>query len=92
MDATLSMMAKWTLTGLIADLPRLRVPTLFVVGTNDRAVPPETSHRASGRIEGSRVEAFPGLGHLLHEEAPDATARILRDFLSPDIASPHHVG
>ena len=83
-DATLSMMANWRLTELIRDMPRLRLPILFMVGGNDRAVPPETSFRASVRIHGARVEGFPGLGHLLHEEAPEVAARVVRDFLFHD--------
>ena len=84
-DATLCMMAHWRLDELLADLPRLGLPTLFMVGVNDRAVPPDTSFRASRRIKGSRVEAFPGLGHLLHEEAPDLSARAVREFLSSEV-------
>jgi magnesium chelatase accessory protein len=82
-DATLCMMANWKLGELVDDLPQLRVPVLFMIGANDHAVPPDTTYRASRRIEAARVEAFPGLGHLLHVEAPCATLRAIRDFLAP---------
>jgi magnesium chelatase accessory protein len=88
-DATLRMMANWKLTELVGDLPRLRVPILFVVGANDRAVPPATSFRAAGRIERAKVEILADLGHLLHEEAPDAAARVLRGFLSAHLVPAH---
>jgi magnesium chelatase accessory protein len=88
-DATLRMMANWKLTELVGDLPRLRAPTLFIVGANDRAVTPATSFRASGRIERARVEVLEGLGHLLHEEAPDAAVRVLRGFLSAHLMPAH---
>ena len=54
----------------------------FVVGAEDRAVPPDTSSRAARRIAGARVEVLPGLGHLMHEEAPEAAARLVRAFLA----------
>ncbi len=79
-DATLCMMANWKLETLLQDLPRLRAPTLFMVGSNDRAVPPDTSLGASRRIPGARVASCPGLGHLLHEEAPAETVHAVREF------------
>lgn len=84
-DATLCMMANWRLGELVGDLPRLEVPALFVVGAEDRAVPPDTSSRAARRIAGARVEVLPGLGHLLHEEAPEAAARLVRAFLAREV-------
>jgi magnesium chelatase accessory protein len=87
LDATLCMLANWNLLEVMPDLPRLRAPTLFMVGANDRAVAPDVSIRASRRIEGSRVEAFPGFGHLVHEEAPGLVARVIREFVSSPVGS-----
>lgn len=84
LDATLCMMARWNLAEVLPDLARLRTPTLFLVGANDRAVPPEVSFRASRRVGGSRVEVMPGLGHLLQEEAPGATAQAIRAFVASE--------
>ena len=80
-DATLCMMANWNLQEVMPELPQVRMPILFMVGTNDRAVAPETSFRASRRVEGSSVKPLPGLGHLAHEEIPSVIARSIRDFL-----------
>lgn len=85
LDATLCMMANWNLSEVMPDLPRLRMPTLFMVGAKDRAVAPDVSVRAARRIKGSRFEALPGFGHLVHEEAPKVAARVIRDFLSSEI-------
>jgi magnesium chelatase accessory protein len=85
-DATLCMMANWKLTGLMADLARLNVPALLIVGARDRAVPPEISLRASEQIEGSNAVSIDGYGHLIHEEAPELTSGVLRSFLSAAIA------
>jgi magnesium chelatase accessory protein len=79
------MLANWNLLEVMPDLPRLRAPTLFMVGANDRAVAPDVSIRASRRIGGSRVEAFEGFGHLVHEEAPGLVARVIREFVSSPV-------
>lgn len=81
-DATLCMMANWDLAPLLDDLPRLAAPTLFIVGSSDRAVPPETSVRASRRIRDARTASLSGIGHLLHEEAPEEAARMIRAFVT----------
>jgi pimeloyl-ACP methyl ester carboxylesterase len=69
------MMANWNLSEVVPDLPRLHVSILFTVGANDRAVAPDISFRASRRIMGSRVDALPGVGRLVHQEAPGERAR-----------------
>lgn len=75
------MMAQWTLTGLIADLPKLETRALFLVANNDRTVPPETATKAANRMKHAEVERLDALGHLAHEEAPDQiAARITRYF------------
>lgn len=80
-DATLAMISKWTLDGLQADLPRIDLPCLFLVGDMDRAVPPATSVRAARKMPDARVEHFPDLGHLAHEEAPEEVSARIVAFL-----------
>ncbi|QFS84739.1 4,5:9,10-diseco-3-hydroxy-5,9,17-trioxoandrosta-1(10),2-diene-4-oate hydrolase [Roseivivax sp. THAF40] len=80
-EGALLMMAQWTLTGLIADLPKLETRALFLVANNDRTVPPETATKAANRMKHAEVERLDALGHLAHEEAPDQiAARITRYF------------
>jgi magnesium chelatase accessory protein len=81
-DGTLAMMAQWQLDGLIARLPRIEVPVLFLAGSADRAVPPSVSAEAAARMPQARVQEFAGLGHLIHEEAADKIAPALLGFLS----------
>lgn len=81
-DATLLMMAQWTLDGLVPRLPAIAVPTLLIVGDKDRAVPPRTSVTAAARMPAARVLPMPGLGHLSHEEAPQQTLAAIGEFLS----------
>lgn len=81
LDGTLLMMAQWKLDGLVADLPRIDVPCTFLVGENDKAVPPSSVRDSARKISGANVIAFPGYGHLLHEEAPGLVADQLRALL-----------
>lgn len=73
-DATLSMMAQWDLDPLLAALPRIDVPVLLITGSRDIAVPPETSEAAARKLPDATVRSLEGLGHLAHEEAPEAVA------------------
>jgi magnesium chelatase accessory protein len=80
-DATLSMMAQWSLDGLLDRLPDQRARTLLIAGTADKAVPPSTSRHAVDRIPGAEYVELDGLGHLAHEEAPDAVLPPILTFL-----------
>lgn len=73
-DATLSMMAQWDLDPLLAALPRIDLPVLLITGSRDIAVPPETSEAAARKLPDATVRSLEGLGHLAHEEAPEAVA------------------
>ena len=76
-DGTLGMMAAWKLEPLLARLPDIAVPVHLIAGEADRAVPPQTSTDAVRRIPGARLTLLPGLGHLMHEEDPQAVLRAM---------------
>lgn len=80
--ATLAMMAQWNLDGLSGRLDRMTVPCLLITASNDKAVPPAVSQKAAGVLPNARWISIPGFGHLVHEEAPEATATLIRDFLT----------
>ena len=74
----IGMMARWDLTPLARELPRLGCPLLMIIGAEDRTVSPAEAYRVAERVPGSTVETLAGLGHLAHEERPDSVAaRIL---------------
>jgi len=77
--AALGMMAGWDLESLDRDLPRLTTPLVLVAASNDRAVSPGDARRVQALQPAARVVDLPGLGHLAHEEDPDAVARLIRD-------------
>ncbi len=81
-DGALLMMAQWKLDGLLDDLPRLQAECLFLTGSNDRTVPPVSAVEAAARMPNAQVESFDGLGHLMHEEAPERVAARIRDWLA----------
>jgi pimeloyl-ACP methyl ester carboxylesterase len=66
--------------GRYADL-RLRVPTLFLHGDQDRAIRPAILGGWEGKADDFRLELLPGLGHFPFEEAPDLLAGKMLDFL-----------
>ena len=80
-DATLRMMARWSLTALRRDLPGIAIPVLLLTGDRDVAVPPEVSDEAAAMLPRAERLDLPGLGHLAHEEAPDRVADAISEFL-----------
>lgn len=80
-SAVLAMMACWDLRPLLADLPRLHVALHLVVAEGDRTVPPRTSQHAQQQVSGATMHRLPGLGHLAHEEAPQAVLQLLQALL-----------
>jgi magnesium chelatase accessory protein len=78
--AALAMMAHWDLHALGHDLPRLRTPLALVVGAQDSIVPPQTAQRVAAALlhqAPPRVSVLDGLGHLAHEEQPQAIAALV---------------
>ncbi len=76
-DATLSMMAQWSLDGLLARLGQIDVPVHLVTGLEDKAVPPKVSRDAARVLPQGTLTELPGLGHLAHEEDPATLAKLI---------------
>lgn len=76
----LCMMADWDLKPLVRDLPRLGSPLLLVVGTKDRAIPPDDALAVRERLPSAEIVRMTGLGHLAHEERPAEAAEIVERF------------
>lgn len=66
-------------TPLLASLDG--IPTLVVVGAEDRLIPPDRARAMADRIPGAQLTVIPGAGHLPTLEAPEATTTAVRDFL-----------
>ena len=74
----LGMMARWDLIPLQAELSRLTAPLTLVTADGDKATPPSVSEFVHGLLPSSTLVRWPGLGHLAHEENPEAAAEIVR--------------
>ena len=79
--AALGMMACWDLDALERRLDALTVPVLLLAGDRDAAVPPSVSDRVARRLAGAEAQRLPGLGHLAHEEAPEAVMARMSPWL-----------
>lgn len=80
-NGALQMMARWSLDELLQDLPEIRAEVLFLVGENDKAVPPDVARRAAERMPHANVLSYPQLGHLAHEEDPERVLKDIGEFL-----------
>lgn len=70
---------------LLARLPRISVPALVLVGTEDRSLPPVLAHRIHDRLPDSRLVQIPGAGHLSALEQPAAVNEAILEFLEARI-------
>jgi len=80
-DATLTMMSRWSLDTLLPRLTSFDLPVRILVGRGDRAVPADSSHRACAQLPDCRLSEWDGFGHLIHEEAPERVADWIRETL-----------
>ena len=74
----LGMMARWDLYDLQRELPHLRGRLTLVAAENDHAIPPAVAETVHAKVPDSTLIRLPKLGHLAHEEAPEAVAEIIR--------------
>jgi 3-oxoadipate enol-lactonase len=55
----------------LKDLPRLTVPTLFVVGAEDAGAPPDVMQRMADAVAGARLAVIPNAAHVANiDNAP----------------------
>jgi 3-oxoadipate enol-lactonase len=73
--------------GVEGELDKIKLPTLVLVGADDRANPPEQSQHMHQKIAGSRLVIVPGAGHSVTIEQPQAVNEALAAFLA-DVPSP----
>lgn len=57
------------------------VPTLVIVGAEDRLTPPSAARRLAAGIPGARLAVIDGAGHLPNLEKPHVFNTLLLDFL-----------
>jgi pimeloyl-ACP methyl ester carboxylesterase len=67
--------------GTVARLGSVRVPALVMTGDADRLVPPANTNVLAAAIPGATKVTFPGGGHVIFSEQPDAVAGAMLAFL-----------
>jgi 3-oxoadipate enol-lactonase len=72
---------------VLEELPRIRTPTLIVVGAEDTATVPAKAERIHAGIAGSRLVKLPRGGHSSSIEEPALLNAALEDFLGAYRAS-----
>ena len=64
------------------ELPKIKVPTLMVVGEEDMATPMDKAKRIAEKIPGAKLVGIPHAGHLCTVEEPAAVTAAMEAFLS----------
>ena len=59
----------------------IRVPTLVIVGSEDKVTPPDLSRQLQAVIDGAELKVIAGAGHLPNIEKPDAFNRLVEQFV-----------
>jgi len=76
---------RWSMLGrpsLVHRLPEVRVPTLFVTGSEDKMFPVEAARLQAAAIPDARFEVVDQTAHQSAWEAPQRVVPLLREFLS----------
>lgn len=79
-DGTLKMMAQWSVDPLLDRLTTIDSPCLLITGARDKAVAPAVSDKVASRLPHATCHRFPDLGHLAHEEDPEAVLEAIRNW------------
>jgi non-heme chloroperoxidase len=66
-----------------AQLEDIGVPTLVIVGSEDKVTTLEDAQEMTNAIQGARLEVIQDAGHLSNLEQPEAFNRVLLGFLEP---------
>lgn len=66
----------------VARLKSITVPTLLIWGEKDAFIPVSNAQDYLKAMPQAKLVTLPGVGHVLHEEAPQASVQAVLDFLS----------
>ena len=65
-----------------AQLSAVKLPTLVLVGNEDKPTPPKVAHRLAEAIPGARLELVADAGHVCTVEQPEVVNSLLLDFFA----------
>jgi 3-oxoadipate enol-lactonase len=78
-DAIANHLARSTVS--YSELKNLRIPTLFVVGTDDRLFPPDLVRHAASGVRKVEVSELGAAGHSAYYENPGLWNAVVRGFI-----------
>ncbi len=81
-EAFIESIKEFTLPDPAPDLAKITAPTLLLWGAEDVLIPVEQGRQLETDIAGARLIVYEGVGHVAQEEAPEATARDVAEFLA----------
>ena len=86
-SGVLRMMANWRLESLNVALSRLTIPVLLIAATGDKTIPLRDTYKLQQRLPTDIVSLaiVKGFGHLVHEENPQAVAKLILNPNAPDV-------
>ncbi|KUP26696.1 MULTISPECIES: alpha/beta fold hydrolase [Kocuria] len=67
---------------------KLTMPTLLIVGELDDLGSVDSQRTMASWIRSHSLQIIPGVGHLIHYEAPQTAARMIEDFLESPAPEP----
>jgi 3-oxoadipate enol-lactonase len=65
----------------LKDLPRMTVPTLFVVGAEDAGAPPDVMQRMADAVPGARLAVIPNAAHVANIDNAPGFHEAVAEFL-----------
>ena len=65
----------------LKDLPTLKVPTLFVAGSEDKGAAPDVMRQMAETASDGQFTMIPDAGHIINVNAPGAFSLAIMDFL-----------
>jgi pimeloyl-ACP methyl ester carboxylesterase len=86
-DHVLAIVRNWfsDMAALHSALPQVaHVPTLLLWGGRDRAVTPESAYQLQRELPNSELVVIPTAGHIVFEEFPEESNRLLLQWLRRD--------
>ena len=86
-QGTLQLMADWDLDRFLRSLDTVENDVTFICGEDDKTVPAAVSQKWAKRMRHATLHQCAGYGHLIHEEAPEQIAEVLRRVLCQSYCS-----
>lgn len=74
-------------TSLLDRLGEIQIPTLIVVGSDDRSRPPHEARQMAEMIPNARLEIIEEAGHVSNLEQPERVTALLQAFLRESLST-----